>query len=486
MSAVPVPSPAPRFAKDSEALLRAMLDAALDVFILIDSDGVIHFWNQRAEAVFGWTAAEALGRRLSALIIPERFRERHDRGLSSYMETGTGSLVNRRVEMIACRNDGSELPLELTVVPVSDGERRMFSAFARDLSERKHDEASQRFQASILENVQDSVISVDLQGCVRYWNQGAEALYGYTAAEMIGRTMQVVYPEGVSLAGDMERILSAGQTSEEVRRRRKDGTEVWVEQRRSVMRDEHGDVTGVLGVAEDITERRGVTAELEESHRRLRSLAGRLRKVREEERTSIARQIHDEMGQVLTALRLDVAWLEARLPQEPSLLDKCHTMAKLIEATIGRVRTLATELRPAVLDNLGLPAAIEWETQEFARRTGIACDLHLAADLAPLDADRATDLFRILQEALTNVARHAMARGVRVELQVVQGEVQLHVDDDGRGITPIEAADHRSLGLLGMRERALLWDGSVEVRAGSAGGTCVAVRLPLPGTGRTP
>jgi PAS domain S-box-containing protein len=479
MSAVPERSPAPRLAQDSEPLLRAILDAALDAFMLIDGDGIVQFWNRQAEALFGWTAAEALGRRLSALVIPERSRERHDRGVADFGGAATGSVVNRRTELIACRNDGSEFPLELTVVPVSDGVTRMFSAFARDLSERKHEEAERRFQSSILENVHDSVIAVDLQGCVRYWNQGAEALYGYTAAEMIGRSMQVVYPEGGSVAGDMERILSAGKTSEEVRRRRKDGTPLWVELRRSVMRNEHGDVVGLLGVATDITERRRVTAELKTSHGRLRNLAGRLRQVREEERTSIARQIHDEMGQVLTALRLDVAWLEARLPQNPSLLDKCQTMAKLIEATIGRVRTLATELRPAVLDNLGLPAAIEWEAQEFARRTGIRCELHLAADLARLDPDRATDLFRILQEALTNVARHAMAHRVQVELQLEQGEVVLHVDDDGRGITPGEAEDQRSLGLLGMRERALLWDGSVDVHAGIDGGTRVAVRLPL-------
>jgi PAS domain S-box-containing protein len=351
---------------DLEPLLRAILDTALDAVILIDSDGVIRFWNQQAEAVFGWTAAEALGQRLSALIVPERYRDGHDRGLAGFVGTGSGPMTNRRTEMVARRNDGCEVPVELTIVPVSSGATWMFSAFVRDLSERQR-----------------------------------------------------------------------------------------------------------------------VTAALEESQRQLRSLADRLRKVREEERASIARQIHDEMGQVLTALRLDVAWLEARLPKEQqSLLDKCGTMAKLIETTIGRVRSLATELRPALLDDLGLPAAIEWETKEFARRSGLRCHLHLPADLTGLDSERATDLFRILQEALTNVARHAVARRVEVRLRVEGGDVVLQVADDGRGITPAEVADPRSLGLLGMRERALLWNGAVEVAAGSAGGTCLTVRLPLSRNGR--
>jgi signal transduction histidine kinase len=161
-------------------------------------------------------------------------------------------------------------------------------------------------------------------------------------------------------------------------------------------------------------------------------------------------------------------------------------MAAIIEGTIGRVRTLATELRPAVLDDLGLLAAIEWETQQFARRTGIACTLELPATLPPLDADRSTDLFRILQEALTNVVRHAAAQHVDVQVRETPAELVLGVSDDGRGIGTAEATSPRSLGLLGMRERALLWNGTVDVRARPQGGTAVTVLLPLVGKRGTP
>jgi signal transduction histidine kinase len=154
-------------------------------------------------------------------------------------------------------------------------------------------------------------------------------------------------------------------------------------------------------------------------------------------------------------------------------------MARLVESTIGRIRTLASELRPAVLDDLGLLAAIEWETQQFSRRTGIPCALALPQGSFALDADRSTDLFRILQEALTNVARHAGARRVEVGLRWQRGELLLEVTDDGRGIAAEAQASPQSLGLLGMRERALRWNGTLDVRAGAAGGTSVIVRLPV-------
>ncbi len=194
----------------------------------------------------------------------------------------------------------------------------------------------------------------------------------------------------------------------------------------------------------------------------------------------MARQIHDELGQALSALHLDVAWLRARLKDEDVVLEeKTRSMAALIETSIGRVRTLATELRPAVLDSLGLLAAIEWETQQFTRRTGIPCAHELPLDPPAVDADRSTDVFRILQEALTNVARHAGARDVVVTLRFWRNELHLSVSDDGRGITAAEIASAQALGLVGMRERALLWDGAVEWRARDGGGTVVDLRLPL-------
>jgi PAS domain S-box-containing protein len=354
----------------------------------------------------------------------------------------------------------------------------------REITERRGIEERLTFQSFILNNVRDSVVVADLEGRVRFWNQGAEALFGYTKDEMLGQSVTILYVEdgdnAARLAEDRNRVLRGEDATGEWLRRRKDGSTVWVHSKRVVLRDADGMAIGILGVARDISEGKRTSEELLASHEQLRELAHRLRSVREQERAVMARQIHDELGQALSALHLDVAWLRARLTDEDVVLEeKTRSMAALIETSIGRVRTLATELRPAVLDSLGLLAAIEWETQQFTRRTGIPCTHELPSDPSDVDADRSTDVFRILQEALTNVARHAGAREVVVTLRFWRNELQLSVSDDGRGITAAEIVSPQALGLVGMRERALLWDGAVEWRARDGGGTVVDLRLPL-------
>ena len=481
---LPSRRPEPRPQGEPEPLLRALLDGALDAFILIDAGGVILQWNRQAELVFGWEESEAVGRTLTETIIPQRYHERHAQGLARFEETGKGRLLNRRIEMTARRRDGRQFPIELTIAPVRQGDTQLFGAFVRDITDRKAAEDHLRFQSTILAHVRDCVVVVDLSGRVQFWNAGAEEVFGYSAEEMVGRSAAILYPDGNAdrVPVDMQRIQDGEDLSREWQRRRKDGSLIWIHTKRVVLRDPRGQAIGVLAVAKDITERKQADEALRATHERLREFAGRMRSVREQERALMARQIHDELGQVLTALGMDVAWLEARLPaQDRPLVEKCRSRAAIIEGTIGRVRTLATELRPAVLDDLGLLAAIEWETQQFARRTGIACTLELPATLPPLDADRSTDLFRILQEALTNVVRHAAAQHVDVQVRETSAELVLGVSDDGRGIATAEAMNPRSLGLLGMRERALLWNGTVDVRARPQGGTSVIVQLPLAG-----
>jgi signal transduction histidine kinase len=211
----------------------------------------------------------------------------------------------------------------------------------------------------------------------------------------------------------------------------------------------------------------------------LRDLAGYLQTVREEERTRIAREIHDEFGQVLTALKIDLSWLSKRLYADNlSLAQKTGAMSDLVDSTIQTVRRVVTELRPGLLDDLGLVAAIEWQAQEFAERTGIDCELYLGVQDLALDRDLATVLFRILQETLTNVARHAEATAIGVRLENQSDGLTLIVWDNGRGLTPSELADPRSLGLVGMRERARAWGGQIVFEGVPDRGTTVTVRMP--------
>ena len=177
---------------------------------------------------------------------------------------------------------------------------------------------------------------------------------------------------------------------------------------------------------------------------------------------------------------MDLSWFAARLPNQPALADKSTAMLKLIDSTVHAVRRLSTELRPAILDNLGLIPAIEWLAQEFQKRTGVTCEFSTDNEELTLDEQRTTALFRICQEALTNVTRYALASAVCIELTTAGGQIVLRIQDDGRGITDAEARGTKSFGLLGMRERARLLGGTLEIRGDNGAGTTLTVRIPAP------
>lgn len=232
-------------------------------------------------------------------------------------------------------------------------------------------------------------------------------------------------------------------------------------------------------------ERTRKTAErqLRTSNKELRALSAHFQSVREEERSRIAREIHDELGQTLTALRLDLAWLQNKVS---SIGGKCNAevkdligeMSELVDSTIQTVRRISTELRPRILDELGLLPALEWQTEEFQNRTGIRSRFSSNVEEITLDRDRSTAMFRIVQESLTNVARHAKATEVNVRLAVSVDRVTLTVEDNGKGIDGAQPVSLQSFGILGMRERAHLLGGDVAITNRQGGGTTVMVELP--------
>jgi signal transduction histidine kinase len=242
-------------------------------------------------------------------------------------------------------------------------------------------------------------------------------------------------------------------------------------------------VNRAIREAQERTKHRRAQDQLRESHERLRQLSVYLQTVREEERTRIAREVHDELGQALTGCKLDLSWIASKLGKEKDLkplLEKTRALTAHIDSTIQMVRRIATELRPGILDHLGLGAALEWQANEFQMRTGIKCDVHANLGDRSLHPDLNTAFFRIFQETLTNIIRHAGATLVTVHLKERDSRIVLEVKDNGRGISKEEISNTRSMGLLNMRERAGLLGGDFKISAGVGGkGTKVIVSIPI-------
>jgi len=359
----------------------------------------------------------------------------------------------------------------------------------RRLAEEARRLSQQRFEAVALAAT-DAIWDLNLETGIIWWSDGMQKLFGYPPEEVSSKLewwVERLHPD------DRQRVLAAIQEAGErghhtwsgsYRFRRKDGSYATVVDRGFILKDHAGKAARFVGGISDVTEQRRAEQTLERSRRQLRGLSARLQSVREQERARLSREIHDELGQVLTALKINLDWLERKLGVRDHdaslnpLLDRVVESAEITEAAISSVQKIATDLRPSSLDNLGLAAALGSEARRFQQRTNIACHLKLPEGTLGLPTDAATAIFRIFQEALTNVARHAQATEVRVSLQADADQVALVVEDNGRGVPPEALAERKSLGLLGMRERAAVLGGKVVVEALQPSGTRVTAHLP--------
>ncbi|MFL5604891.1 MAG: histidine kinase [Gemmatimonadaceae bacterium] len=298
--------------------------------------------------------------------------------------------------------------------------------------------------------------------------------------ELLGRTPAQFFAHDLKGAKARWRtFFDHGHVHVETEERRLDGSPMRVEGDYMVIYDDRGRIAGHFGIQRDVTDRHLATEQIRASSEQLRALASRLQKVREEERTVIAREIHDELGQALTGLKLDISWMRKRLSRDAEAMAQCTSLVSQIDQTLTAVRRIATALRPSVLDQLGLAAALEWQGQEFATRTGIRVAMELASDGTTIPDELGSSAFRILQESLTNVARHSAAGRVTIRLTQTPALLVLEISDDGIGFDAACFAGTGSLGLVGMRERALACGGEFDIVSAPARGTTVSLRVPL-------
>ena len=298
-------------------------------------------------------------------------------------------------------------------------------------------------------------------------NAAALARYGYTRQQFLARTLHDL--RDPSFKGDGERHVTKGGAAFDVDL----VTQPIV----------YGGRRAFYAVVSDLTERREAEQRLQDLNTRLRNLSSRARARREEDRTRLSRELHDQLGQSLASLKIELCLLSDHLASQPSRLDevaaKIRALTALVDETIDGVRRMASQLRPPVLDRLGLIAAIEWQIDDFQRRSGIHVRLQSRLEQVPLDLGRSTAVFRIFQEALTNVVTHSKATQVTVRMSTASDTLLLVITDNGRGI-PQDVIDRgESLGLVGMRERAELLGGGLVVRPGRPHGTIVTVTVPL-------
>ena len=236
----------------------------------------------------------------------------------------------------------------------------------------------------------------------------------------------------------------------------------------------------LLGMGIDISDRKKAEDKLRDYSEQLRQLSAHLQHIREEERIDIAREIHDELGQQLTVLKMDISWLKKRIvSKEEKVQQKMNDLMDVIDNTVKTVRKISSDLRPSMLDDLGLVAALEWHSQEFEKRSGIKTKFNSALRDLDLPVDTATAMFRIFQESLTNIARHADASSVTASLKLNNGQLMMQIKDNGKGFSVNGIQNKKTLGILGMRERVNLMNGDYLIESEPGKGTIVRVTIPV-------
>jgi len=412
--------------------------------------------------------------------------------MAQIMRQGAGEEFD--VEFRIFRPDGSWGWIRDRGFPIRDqtGQIYRIAGIANDITERKLAEealreSEERFR-QLTENIREVfwLRSPDFKRLL-YVSPIYEKVCGKSHDDIYatGVDLEVVHPEDRSRIIETMQNFGGREFEIEYRIIGKEGEVRWLRDRGFPIRNESGEIYRVGGVAEDITDRKEADDRLRAKREQLRALSASLQSAQEKEATRIAHQIHDEMGGILTGLRWELEAL-AKMIDEPAgaerlkvMRDKLATMLGLTDTTINVVRRIASELRPSILDDLGLMEAIEWQTQQFQARTGIQCRCDCSLQSIPLGDQESTAVFRIVQEALTNILRHAQATEVRVAMHEEDGTFELTVIDNGSGITTGEKLSRNSLGLLGMQERAHLIGGNVEIAGRPGMGTTLHIRVPL-------
>jgi len=476
--------------RNAEARVSQIVEAAMDPVISVDAEQRIILFNAAAERVFQWPRNAVLGQRLD-MLIPQRFRANHAKHIERFGATGqtTRRMGSQSIPLMALRANGEEFPIDASISHNREDGRSFYTVITRDVTERVRAEAllarGEARLRGILDSAMDAIITVDERQHIVLFNGAAEKMFGCPQNEAIGAPLTWFIPERFRGAHSdhVRRFGDTGVTSRRMAGLRvvtglaRDGREFPIDASISQLKD--GGATFYTVILRDVTERVRAEEALRVSKRELQDLASAANLAREQEQSRVARELHDELGQALTGLKMMVAWIDQRTGRSDlELAGKLDRMSTVIDGTLQATRRISSQLRPLILDDLGLAAALEWVVEGFIDRTGLVCELHADGDLE-LDDARKSAVFRIVQEALTNVARHAKASRVEVHVERQSDAIAIGVRDNGIGFNQPEERSRYSRGLLGMRERAYLLGGTFSITSAPGKGTSLEVRIPL-------
>lgn len=472
-----------------QARVGGLLESAMDAIIVLDEQQRVVQYNASAEKVFMWPREAVLGQSLEKLL-PPRYRGAHHAHVARFGETGvTSRRMGDRTVVTGMRANGEEFPIEASISQLREGGVKLYTVILRDITERVRSEAqlarSEARMRGILDSAMDAIITVDESQHIVLFNAAAERVFGCARDEALGAPLSWLIPERFR-AAHVEHMKRFGETGTTSRRMgamqrimglRRNGEEFPIEA--SISHISEGDSKFYTVILRDVTERVRAEEALDRSREEIKELAVASHKMLEQEKTRIARELHDELAQALTALKMDVTWLTERSASETATLEKLDKMRVILDSTVAATRRIAADLRPLMLDDLGLVPAVEWLANNFSERHGIECRLMVENEDIDLPEPYATTVFRILQESLTNIAKHAEASYVEASLDYDGEEVRLSVQDDGKGFKPTDSRKPNSYGLLGLRERVHLVGGTVRIDSEPGRGTRIAVRIPI-------
>ena len=451
---------------DSAERLRAILETAVEGIITIDERGRVESFNLAAEQIFGYPAAEVLGKNVS-LLMPSPHREQHDIYIGNYLRTGRAKIIGIGREIVARRKDGTIFPMELAVSEVRLADRRLFTGFIRDITERKEAEKALRHYAALVESSDDAIIGKTLEGIVTSWNRGAEVIFGYTRAEMLGKSIALLIPQ--DRKNEEPEILERIKRGESVDhyetiRRRKDGRVMDISVTISPIRDDGGKVIGASKVARDITERKRLEKEILE--------------ISEREQRRIGQDLHDGLCQHLAGIELMSQVLEQKLVRRSKdAATRAGDISRNVRDAIGHTRLLARGLSPVTLESEGLMSALHELALNTEKIFRVACRFECDPPVLVSDFPAASHLFRLAQEAVSNAIKHGKAKRILIQLKQERGRMILSIIDNGSGFPP-QIPKSKGMGLRIMQSRAGMIGGTLVFGRNAGGGASVTVTAP--------